>query len=88
MNYTAKIYIKSLKTFSMNGRICLLNQNISPASETLHKVKVPALLYDASTGRSGGGNFQLVSRKAKVIRDNDAEKVEQAVSLFTVEYQC
>ncbi len=39
-----------------------LNDNISPAPETLSEVKLQTSLYDASTGRSGGGNFQLVTR--------------------------
>jgi Carboxypeptidase regulatory-like domain/TonB dependent receptor len=39
-----------------------LNDNISPAPETLQEVKLQTSLYDASTGRSGGGNFQLVTR--------------------------
>jgi hypothetical protein len=36
--------------------------NISPAPETLSEVKLQTSLYDASTGRSGGGNFQLVTK--------------------------
>lgn len=39
-----------------------LNDNISPAPETLQEVKLQTSLYDASTGRSGGGNFQLVTK--------------------------
>jgi Carboxypeptidase regulatory-like domain len=39
-----------------------LNDNISPAAETLQEVKLQTSLYDASTGRSGGGNFQLVTK--------------------------
>ena len=39
-----------------------LNNNISPAPETLQEVKLQTSLYDASTGRSGGGNFQLVTK--------------------------
>jgi len=38
-----------------------LNDNIAPAPETLQEVKLQTSLYDASTGRSGGGNFQLVT---------------------------
>jgi hypothetical protein len=40
-----------------------LNDNIAPAPETLQEVKLQTSLYDASTGRSGGGNFQLVTRQ-------------------------
>ena len=39
-----------------------LNGNIAPAPETLSEVKLQTSLYDASTGRSGGGNFQLITR--------------------------
>lgn len=39
-----------------------LSDNISPAPETLQEVKLQTALYDASTGRSGGGNFQLVTK--------------------------
>lgn len=39
-----------------------LNDNIAPAPETLQEVKLQTSLYDASTGRSGGGNFQLVTK--------------------------
>jgi hypothetical protein len=38
------------------------NDNISPAPETLAEVKLQTSLYDASTGRSGGGNFQLITK--------------------------
>ncbi|HKX82653.1 MAG TPA: carboxypeptidase-like regulatory domain-containing protein, partial [Pyrinomonadaceae bacterium] len=40
-----------------------LTDNISPAPETLQEVKLQTSLYDASTGRSGGGNFQLVTKQ-------------------------
>lgn len=39
-----------------------LSDNISPAPETLQEIKLQTSLYDASTGRSGGGNFQLVTK--------------------------
>ena len=39
-----------------------LNGNIAPAPETLSEVKLQTSLYDASTGRSGGGNFQLLTK--------------------------
>lgn len=39
-----------------------LTDNIAPAPETLEEVKLQTSLYDASVGRSGGGNFQLVTR--------------------------
>ncbi len=45
--------------FSSDGS---LTENISPAPETLAEVKVLTSGYDASVGRSGGGNIQLVTR--------------------------
>ncbi|MGH9661715.1 MAG: carboxypeptidase regulatory-like domain-containing protein, partial [Bryobacteraceae bacterium] len=39
-----------------------LTDNISPAPETLEEVKLQTSLYDASVGRSAGGNFQLITR--------------------------
>jgi hypothetical protein len=39
-----------------------MSDNIAPATDTLQEVKLQTSMYDASTGRSGGGNFQLVTR--------------------------
>jgi Carboxypeptidase regulatory-like domain len=39
-----------------------LTENISPAPETVQELKIQSSLYDASTGRSGGGNIQIVTR--------------------------
>jgi hypothetical protein len=39
-----------------------LTDNMAPAPETLDEVKLQTSLYDASTGRSGGGNFQLITK--------------------------
>jgi Carboxypeptidase regulatory-like domain len=39
-----------------------MSDNVSPAPEMLEEVKLQTSLYDASTGRSGGGNFQLITR--------------------------
>jgi hypothetical protein len=39
-----------------------LSRNIAPALETLQEVKLQTSLYDAATGRNGGGNFQVVSK--------------------------
>ncbi len=39
-----------------------LTETVAPAPETLQEVKVQTSLYDASTGRSGGGNFQLITQ--------------------------
>jgi hypothetical protein len=39
-----------------------LTENIAPALETIQEVKLQTSLYDASTGRNGGGNFQIITR--------------------------
>ncbi len=39
-----------------------MSDNVSPMADTLQEVKLQTSMYDASTGRSGGGNFQLVTR--------------------------
>jgi hypothetical protein len=39
-----------------------LSRNVAPALETLQEVKLQTSLYDAGTGRNGGGNFQIVSK--------------------------
>jgi hypothetical protein len=39
-----------------------LTENIAPAPETIQEVTLQTSLYDASTGRNGGGNFQIVTK--------------------------
>lgn len=39
-----------------------LDEGLVPAPETLEEVKLQTSLYSAATGRSGGGNFQLVTK--------------------------
>jgi Carboxypeptidase regulatory-like domain/TonB dependent receptor len=39
-----------------------LDEGLVPAPEVIDEVKLQTSLYDASTGRSGGGNFQLVTK--------------------------
>ena len=39
-----------------------LTENISPAPETIQEVKLQTSMYDASTGRNGGGNFQIITK--------------------------
>jgi hypothetical protein len=39
-----------------------LSRNVAPALETLQEVKLQTSLYDAGTGRNGGGNFTLVGK--------------------------
>jgi hypothetical protein len=39
-----------------------LDEGLVPAPETIEEVKLQTSLYDASTGRSGGGSFHLVTK--------------------------
>jgi hypothetical protein len=39
-----------------------MSDNIAPSVDVLDEVKLQTSLYDAATGRSGGGNFQIVTR--------------------------
>jgi hypothetical protein len=47
---------------SMLSNTGTLDEGLSPAPEMIEEVKLQTSLYDASTGRSGGGNFQLVTK--------------------------
>jgi hypothetical protein len=47
---------------SMLSNTGTLDEGLAPAVETIEEVKLQTSLYDASTGRSGGGNFQLVTK--------------------------
>jgi hypothetical protein len=47
---------------SMLSNTGTLDEGLVPALETIEEVKLQTSLYDAATGRSGGGNFQLVTR--------------------------
>lgn len=47
---------------SMLSNTGTLDEGLAPAPETVEEVKLQTSLYDASVGRSGGGNFQIVTR--------------------------
>jgi hypothetical protein len=47
---------------SMLSNTGTLDEGLAPAPETIQEVKLQTSLYDAATGRSGGGNFQLVTK--------------------------
>ncbi|MEX1128377.1 MAG: TonB-dependent receptor [Vicinamibacterales bacterium] len=47
---------------SMLSNTGTLDEGLSPAPEMIDEVKLQTSLYDAATGRSGGGNFQIVTR--------------------------
>jgi len=56
---TTSLLCCNSRTASSGGT---LSRNIAPAPETLEEVKLQTSLYDAATGRNGGGNFVLVSK--------------------------
>jgi len=39
-----------------------LDDNVVPAPETIEEVKLQTSLYDASVGRAGGGNLQIITK--------------------------
>lgn len=39
-----------------------LTENVSPSPESVQEVKILSSMYDASLGRSGGGNIQVVTK--------------------------
>jgi hypothetical protein len=56
------LQFNGIDTTNLTSNEGSLTDNISPAPETLQEVKLQTGLYDASTGRSGGGNFQLITK--------------------------
>lgn len=58
-----------------------MSDNISPAPELLDEVKLQTSLYDASTGRSGGGNFSLITRSGSNAFDGSVWSVGQHETL-------
>lgn len=59
---STSLYFNGIDATNISTNEGSMSDNISPAPETLQEVKLQTALYDASTGRSGGGNFQLVTR--------------------------
>ncbi len=57
------LYFNGIDATNITNNEGSLTDNIAPAPETLQEVKLQTSLYDASTGRSGGGNFQLITRQ-------------------------
>ncbi|MCS6874450.1 MAG: TonB-dependent receptor [Pyrinomonadaceae bacterium] len=60
---STSLYFNGIDATNITSNEGTLTDNISPAPETLQEVKLQTSLYDASTGRSGGGNFQLVTKQ-------------------------
>src|SRR5262245_5550964 len=63
-----------------------LSRNIAPAPETLDEVKLQTSLYDASTGRNGGGIFQVVSKSGTNVVSGAAYHYLQDDALLANDY--
>jgi hypothetical protein len=59
---STSLFFNGIDATNITSNEGAMSDNISPAPEMLDEVKLQTSLYDASTGRSGGGNFQLVTR--------------------------
>ena len=59
---STSLFFNGIDATNLTSNEGSLSDNVAPASDTLEEVKLQTSLYDASTGRSGGGNFQLVTR--------------------------
>ena len=59
---STSLFFNGIDATNITSNEGALSDNISPALETLQEIKLQTSLYDASTGRSGGGNFQLVTK--------------------------
>jgi hypothetical protein len=59
---STSLFFNGIDATNLTSNEGSLSDNVAPASDTLGEVKLQTSMYDASTGRSGGGNFQLVTR--------------------------
>jgi hypothetical protein len=59
---STSLFFNGIDATNMTSNEGSLIDNVAPAPDTLEEVKLQTSLYDASVGRSGGGNFQLVTR--------------------------
>jgi hypothetical protein len=59
---STSLFFNGIDATNLTSNEGALSDNVAPAPDTLEEVKLQTSMYDASTGRSGGGNFQLVTR--------------------------
>ncbi len=59
---STSLFFNGIDATNLTSNEGSMSDNIAPASDMLEEVKLQTSMYDASTGRSGGGNFQLVTR--------------------------
>ncbi|HKX33024.1 MAG TPA: carboxypeptidase regulatory-like domain-containing protein, partial [Blastocatellia bacterium] len=58
---SSSVFFNGIDATNLSGE-GTLTENMSPAPETVQELKLQTSLYDASIGRSGGGNIQIVTR--------------------------
>src|SRR5262245_44644773 len=58
---SSSIFFNGIDATNFSGE-GTLTENISPAPETVQELKIQSSLYDASIGRSGGGNIQIITK--------------------------
>ncbi len=56
------VFLNGVDVTSLLSNAGSLDETPVPAPETIEEVKLQTSLYDASTGRNGGGTFQLVTK--------------------------
>jgi Carboxypeptidase regulatory-like domain len=59
---STSLFFNGIDATNLTSNEGSMSDNVAPAPDTLEEVKLQTSMYDASTGRSGGGNFQLVTR--------------------------
>jgi hypothetical protein len=59
---STSLFFNGIDATNLTSNEGAMSDNISPAPDMLQEVKLQTSMYDASTGRSGGGNFQLVTK--------------------------
>jgi hypothetical protein len=59
---STSLFFNGIDATNLTSNEGAMSDNIAPAPGMLQEVKLQTSMYDASTGRSGGGNFQLVTR--------------------------
>src|SRR5687768_13496030 len=59
---STSLFFNGIDATNLTSNEGSMSDNIAPASDMLQEIKLQTSMYDASTGRSGGGNFQLVTR--------------------------
>jgi hypothetical protein len=59
---STSLFFNGIDATNLTSNEGAMSDNVAPAADTLAEVTLRTSMYDASTGRSGGGNFQLVTR--------------------------